>query len=217
MSGVCLLYKSICLSGTNTLHCVRSTFILDFSDIPGPHSTLLFVSSYVPSTILGPPSTPVFPPSFLLVLLHMPSPGLWILIAISSCPSSFFSSSYLRANIPFVVALPCLAVCIRDDQLMHVTFDTQVIGDVLHDVLKLIIKIKIKTSKFSSTWTLSSITFASSTYKGNIWATSHLLYQTDPMLHGYRQQATWCSNVSVLCGRVWWLLEVFFKHTIVLF
>ncbi|KAK2169684.1 hypothetical protein NP493_1162g00003 [Ridgeia piscesae] len=82
MSGVCLLYKSFCLSGTNTLPRVRSTITLDSPDPPGfPHSTLLFVSSHVPSTILawpplGPPSTPVFPSSFLLGLLHRPSPGL---------------------------------------------------------------------------------------------------------------------------------------------
>ncbi|KAK2175233.1 hypothetical protein NP493_739g01042 [Ridgeia piscesae] len=56
VSGVCLLNKSFCLSGLKALPCGRPTFTLDSPDTPGPHSTLLFVSSYVPSTNLTSPS-----------------------------------------------------------------------------------------------------------------------------------------------------------------
>ena len=39
-------------NGIKALPCVRPTFTLDSPDTPGPPSTLLFVSSYVPSTNL---------------------------------------------------------------------------------------------------------------------------------------------------------------------
>ncbi|KAK2147520.1 hypothetical protein NP493_3433g00002 [Ridgeia piscesae] len=80
VSGVWLLYKSFWLSGIKALPCVRPTFTLDSPDTPGSQSTLLFVSSYVLSTILisasGTPSTSVFPSSFLLGLSHRLSSGL---------------------------------------------------------------------------------------------------------------------------------------------
>ena len=43
-----------------------------------------------------------------LGVCHAPGHRSMNLIAISSCPSSLFSTSYLRANIPSVVPLPCL-------------------------------------------------------------------------------------------------------------
>ena len=43
-----------------------------------------------------------------LGVCHAPGHRSMNLIAISSCPSSLFSTSHIRANIPSVVPLPCL-------------------------------------------------------------------------------------------------------------
>ncbi|KAK2171278.1 hypothetical protein NP493_1085g00040 [Ridgeia piscesae] len=112
VSGVCLLYKSFSLSGPKALPCVRPTLTLDSPDTPGSHSTLLFASSYVPSTNLTSPSgTPTHLSVPIIISLGIVAQAFsryMNLIAISSCPSSFFSTNYLWANIPCVVPLPCL-------------------------------------------------------------------------------------------------------------
>ena len=99
-------------NGLKALPCVRPTFTLDSPDTPGPHSTLSFVSSYVPSTNLTSPSgTPTHLSVPIVISLRIVA---WAfsrymnLIAISSCPSSLFSTNYLLANIPSVVLLPRL-------------------------------------------------------------------------------------------------------------
>ncbi|KAK2186084.1 hypothetical protein NP493_204g11004 [Ridgeia piscesae] len=68
VSGVCLLYKSFCLSGIKALPSVRPVLTLNSPDTPDPHSTLLFVSSYVLSTILTSASGTPIDPSVPIVI-----------------------------------------------------------------------------------------------------------------------------------------------------
>ncbi|KAK2188592.1 hypothetical protein NP493_127g01004 [Ridgeia piscesae] len=68
VSGVCLLYKSFCFNGIKALLCVRPTFTLVFPDTPGPHSTLVFMSSYVLSTTLTSASGTLIHPSVPIVI-----------------------------------------------------------------------------------------------------------------------------------------------------
>ncbi|KAK2159143.1 hypothetical protein NP493_1744g00039 [Ridgeia piscesae] len=49
--------KAINNNGIKALHYVRPTFTLESPYTPGPHSTLLFVSTTILSQPLGPPST----------------------------------------------------------------------------------------------------------------------------------------------------------------
>ncbi|KAK2171775.1 hypothetical protein NP493_1027g00004 [Ridgeia piscesae] len=62
VSGVGILYNSSCLSDPPPAPSVRPILTLNSPDTPDPHSTLLFVSSYVLSTTLTSASgTPIHP------------------------------------------------------------------------------------------------------------------------------------------------------------
>ena len=81
----------------------QANITFESPDIPGPHSTLLFVSSYVPSAMFASASGTSIHLNVPIVI----SLGIvaWAfsrsmnLIALSSCPSSFFSTSYLMAKL----------------------------------------------------------------------------------------------------------------------
>ena len=103
-------------NGLTALPCLRPAFTLDSPDSHGLHNTLLFVSSYVPSTTLT-------------SVCH-PHPT-----AISSCPSSFLSTSCLGANIPSIVPLPFLNLCCS--------------SSISHSTSSLSLPSRILTSKFN--------------------------------------------------------------------
>ena len=91
-------------SGLRALPCLRPTSTLNSSDIPSPHTTLPFVSSHVPSTILTSASGT---PNHLIVAMAISLGTMSYAFsksmnprAIFSCPSSLFSTSCRRVNIP---------------------------------------------------------------------------------------------------------------------
>ena len=101
--------------GLNKLPCLRPPFTLNYPDTPGPHSTLLFMSSYAPYTILTSGFGTLIHLSVAIsisfeIASHAFSKSISP-VAIFSCPSSFFSTSCLMTNIPSVAPLPFLNPC----------------------------------------------------------------------------------------------------------